>query len=181
MTSKRLTPAQVHAVGRAAVENALNLMSDSLTLLDAGRARRAYAIGVIAVEEMAKYLVCRQALEPWTGTLTVAELNATLRPAGGKAHVRRYATTLEYLASMTPWVPLPPGIRTFTELALSDMRARERTLYVEVASSGVPMRPEDVSEEEARSWVSAMGRYFAMLAKVWAESLDDALAAVNRP
>lgn len=174
MTSKRLTPEEVHAVGRAAVENALQIMGEALVLLGAGRARRAYALGVIAVEEVAKYLTCREELRDWAGPLTVPELNGKLRPPGrGRAHVERYIHTLSYLAVLSG--QLPEGWNDLEAVAKSDMRARERALYVEVHDSGVPMTPEGVSFEEARMWVEGMARFFATLGNAWQEGLDVAL------
>lgn len=76
MTSKLLSPEEVHEVGVTAFENALRLMSDAAFLLEAGRPRRAYALGVIAVEETAKHLRCRDVLQSWVSGM--AELFATL-------------------------------------------------------------------------------------------------------
>lgn len=174
MTSKLLTPEDVHAVGVAAVENALELMTDAAVLLGAGRPLRAYALGVIAVEEVAKHLVCRDKLGHWEATLTVSELNEALRPSA--AHARRYGTALAYLTGMTPSVPLPEGFDDINALARADMQSRERALYVEVAPDGAPMTPSDLSGESARTWVSAMIGYFTMLGSAWRAGLDDDLA-----
>ncbi len=117
-------------------------------------------------------------LRDWTGRITVAELNKALRP-GGQAHVDRYAETLTYLTAMSPSIPLPPGFEDLKALARSDMRARERVLYVEVAPSGAPMTPEGVGEDEARVWLSAMIKYSVSLGSVWRSGLDDALAVAR--
>jgi AbiV family abortive infection protein len=177
MTSKQLSPEDVHAVGVAAVENAVALMADAHILLGAGRPRRAYALGVIAVEEVAKFLRCRSILRRWT-KLTVADLNDALRP-GAKVHLQRYAETLAYLWSFTPSAPLLAGVGNLGELAREDMKAGERVPYVEVAPSGVPMTPHGVREEEARTWVSAMGRYFVMFQSAWRDGIDDDLSAAK--
>ncbi len=55
MTSKRLTPEQVHAVGLAAVKKAVALVEEGAILLDADRPQRAYALGVVGVEKLCKY------------------------------------------------------------------------------------------------------------------------------
>ena len=125
MTSKLLKPEEVHAVGLAAVTNAIELMSDAKALLDLGSARRAYALGVIAVEEAAKSLRCREILFDWAGSLTVVQLNTKLRPKTN-AHVRRYRQTLEYIRALNPGQPLPPGWANLEGVAKADMRARER-------------------------------------------------------
>lgn len=176
MTSKRLTPEDVHSIGVAAFMNALGLMADAEILLAAGRPRRAYALGVIAVEEAAKHLVCRDVLQRWTGTVTVAELNSLLR-SPGNAHLSRYTDLLAYLRgawlhSSTP----PPNLDEIAAMARADMRARERVLYVEVASDGAPMTPEGVTETESRDWVSGMRDLFLTLGIAWRRGLDDALA-----
>jgi AbiV family abortive infection protein len=174
MTSRRLEPDEVHAIGVAALENAFGLMGDAAILLAADRPRRAYALGVIAVEEAAKHLICKRVLEEWDGTVTVNELNRRLR--GGKnVHLNRYSDFLTHLSRRAPWVPLPSGFQNVREMAKEDMRARERALYVEVAPSGAPMTPEGVDEGEARKWVSAMVRWFGLLGAVWRQALDDAL------
>lgn len=170
MTSKRLTPEQVHAVGVAALENAMGLMTDAAILLEADRPRRAFALGVIAVEEVAKVNVCRSVLGRWTsGAPTVNELNRILRPRQGP-HVQRYRDTFTYLMLVTG-SPAPPH-----GFALDDMKARGRVLYVEVADDGSPMTPEGVAEHEARQWVEGMARNFIRLAPAWRNGLDDDLA-----
>lgn len=152
-------------------------MDDAHLLLASDRLRRAYALGVIAVEEAAKYMRCRHALETWSGALTVAQLNAILRPKGN-AHVPRYLETLCYLAALAPnaW----RRGTDFKKMAEMDMRARERALYVEVAQSGVSMTPSDVSEAEARQWVTGMVGFFGTLAGTWSAGLDDALEEARR-
>lgn len=180
VTSKHLRTEQVHAVGVAALDNALGLMGDAALLLGAGRYHRAYALGVIAVEEVAKYLYCRHVLFHWTSGITVADLNVALRPRGG-AHVERCTFALDFLWGLTGrTVPLPPGFRDLKGVAKVDMIGRERALYVEVAPTGEPRTPAGVSEYEARGWLSGMIGHFAMLEKVWRESLDDALTAARR-
>jgi AbiV family abortive infection protein len=169
MTSKRLTPEQVQAVGIAALENAVEMMGEAEILLDADRPRRAFALGVTAAEEIAKTLACRSALGRWTGTLTVAELNKALRPPR-KAHAERYATALAYLTLVSGAMPPPAGFER------EDMKARNRVLYVEVAPDGSAMTPEGVSEDEARMWVTGMIRNFTTLASAWRAGLDDDLA-----
>jgi AbiV family abortive infection protein len=159
----------------AAVTNALDLMGDAAALLSAGSPRRAYALGVIAVEEAAKSLRCREILQDWPATITVAQLNKKLKPATN-AHVRRYLQTLAYIGALNPAAPLPPGFDDLEAMAKSDMRARERVLYVEVAPSGAPVTPAGVSEAEASSWVSAMVSLFAGLGNAWYGGLNDALA-----
>jgi AbiV family abortive infection protein len=165
-------------VGVAALENAVGLMADAAVLRDAGRPIRAFALGVIAVEELAKYYRCRNELRRWTGVLTVASLNKLLRP-GNAAHVERYAETLEYMHTFAPSVPLPHGFNDLTAVAEQDMRARERALYVEVAPSGQPMTPAGVSEADAHLWLSAMIEHFAMLARVRRSALDQELDAAR--
>jgi AbiV family abortive infection protein len=171
LTSKRLGPAEVHTVGLAAAENALAIMEDAKALLDAGRYQRAYALGVIATEEAAKFNLCRDALFKWTEPWTVAELNDLLKPKG--AHVQRYVQFLQFLKAISPgaW-PLVD----LEEIAKEDMRARERTLYVDVDSSGIPRTPMGVKDEDAREWVSGMAELFLTFEKVWPSGLADALA-----
>jgi AbiV family abortive infection protein len=175
MTSKRLSLQDVHAVGIAALGNALDLMGDAEVLLRVGRPTTAYAVGVIAVEELAKYYRCRAELRRWSGELTVAALNELLNP-GRTAHIERYAETLGELHAFAPSVPLPPGFDDLTAVAEVDMRARERALYVEVAPNGRLMTPAGVVEAEARLWLSAMVDHFAMLARVRRSALDEELA-----
>lgn len=176
MTSKRLTPGQVHAVGVAALEKAISLMAEAGLLLQADRPRRGYALGVIAAEEFTKSLRCRDILFNWASGITVDELNAELRP-GREAHVQRYTEALEYLWSLSgETVPIPDGYPNLRAVAVEDMKARARVLYVEVHPSGVPMTPSGVSEDEARTWLGAMIRHFATLGHVWREALDEALA-----
>jgi AbiV family abortive infection protein len=174
VTSKRLTPEDVHAVGVAALENAVELMRDAAALVEAGRPRRAYALGVIAVEEVAKHYRCRTILHGWTGAITVVELNAELRPVHD-AHVERFAETLAHLGALAPSAPMPPGFDDLVAVARNDIDARERVLYVEVAPNGAPMTPEGVSEDEARRWVTTMVGYFAGIAGPWRHTLEDAL------
>jgi AbiV family abortive infection protein len=182
VTSRLLTPEQVHAVGRAALDNGLNIMSDALTLAALGRQRRAYALGVIAVEEVAKFHRVRQLLRDWSGGLTVVELNKELRPGKGAAvHEERYVEALNYIWSLAPTIPLPAGYTDLRAMARVDLQARERVLYVEVASSGKPMTPEGVDEAEAAQWVTAIGQHLATMARVWSKGLDDALLAVQSP
>jgi len=69
-----------------------------------------------------------------------------------------------------------PGWADWEKMAKTDMRARERTLYVEVAASGAPMTPEGVAEAEATQWVTAMSGLFSTLGSAWLQSLDDDLA-----
>ena len=102
MTSKRLTPREVYDVGVSAAENAIKVMQDATILMQADRPLRAYALAVIAVEEAAKHLTCRDLLFDWTGTITVAELNVALRPKGS-AHIDRFAAVLYYLRGLNPW------------------------------------------------------------------------------
>jgi AbiV family abortive infection protein len=174
MTSKQLQPGAVHAVGVAALENALDLMSDALVLRAAGRTRRAYALGVVAVEELAKSLTCRSLLQSWSG-ISVVELKLALRPQGD-AHAQRYAEALEYvdalglgrLRSLLPTANM-------VEVAKSDMRARERVLYVDLTDSGDPMTPAGVAEAEAELWVSGIAGLFSQLARAWRDGLDEAL------
>lgn len=170
MTSKRLTPEQVHAVGVAAFENAFATMADATLLLDQARLPRAFALGVIAVEEAAKFQTCRYALMNWDPEVTVASLGRALRPKND-AHVTRYAEMLAYLAVLGGFAGIP--IPDIDRMARGDMTARERALYVEVASSGVPMTPEDLSEEDLRTWLTAMADHFATMAGAWRSSLDD--------
>lgn len=174
-----MTPEQVHAVGVAALNNALALMDDARLLYEAGRVPRAFALGVIAVEEVAKVYVCRRLLQGWTGTLTVVQLNRELRPGGSEAHVRRYADTLERLATMAGGTPLPPGFDNIEALAKSDMRTRELALYVEVAPSGDPIAPA-TDEEGARLWFAGMVKLFAMLRSAWRSALNDELENARR-
>ena len=47
---------------RTAVKNALELMADAEILLNSRRPRRGYALGIIATEEAAKHLVCKDVL-----------------------------------------------------------------------------------------------------------------------
>jgi AbiV family abortive infection protein len=179
VTSKRLTPEEVHAVGVAALDNAIVLLGDAIVLLRADRPQRAFALGVTAVEEVAKFLSCRQILSGWTG-ITVGELNAALRPRGHQAHIERYHSALDYLWGLTGYtVPLPAGFPSLKAVAKQDMRARDQSLYVEVASSGKPRTPADVGEDEIREWLKVMIGYFAMLERVWREGLDDVLAAAR--
>lgn len=180
VTSKRLTPEQVHAVGVAALENAVSIMADAGVLLLAERPRRAYALGVTAAEEFTKSRRCRDLLFDWTDGITVSELKATLRPGSGKAHLERYAEALDYLWGLSGWtVPIPAGFEDLTAVAKEDMKARNRVSYVEVAPNGLPMTPDGVDEDEARTWVSAMIRHFATLGQVWRTALDDAFAAAR--
>jgi AbiV family abortive infection protein len=175
MTSKGLGPEQVHTIGVAALDNALSLMAYAGVLLFADRPRRAYALGLIAAEEYAKSYACRCLLESWPGKFTVADLQATLRPKGDP-HAKRYADALRYLDAMALG-GLQQGLGDLDAVAKSDMRDRERTLYVEVDSSGGPRTPGDVSEDQARLWVEGMTGWFLQLAGVWRSALDDALAA----
>ena len=180
MTSKRLTPEHVHAVGVAAIENAIDLMADAATLLEAGRPRRAYAIGVIAVEELAKFNTCRTALRDWNEPLTVAQLNGLLKPAG-RSHVRRYADTLVYLSALGSlggnW---PERLEELGAMAKQDQLARQWALYVEVSPSGEPLTPARVTDAEASDWVSGMVRWFSMLAPtVWRDGIDEELASAQ--
>jgi hypothetical protein len=69
-----------------------------------------------------------------------------------------------------------PGWADLEKMAKTDMRARERSLYVEVSASGAPMTPEGVAEAEATKWVTAMSGLFSTLGKAWLQSLDDDLA-----
>lgn len=175
MTSKQLSPAQVHAVGTAAARNALDLMSDASTLLESGASRRAYALGVIAVEELAKSLRCRDILNKWPESITVTQLNKKLKPLTN-AHQRRYAQALGYLAALNPGFAMHSGLADLEEWARTDMRPRERTLYVEVSASGAPMTPEGVAEAEATRWVTAVSGLFSTLGSAWLQSLDGDLA-----
>lgn len=164
MTSKRMTPEQVHGVGVAALNNAASHIVSAGILLEYDCARSAYAIGVIGVEELTKFLLCRRRLLRWTIGPTVKELNDELRPRGRLAHLRRYEMALGYMSGFG--APLPSGVSSLREMAGEDMKARERVLYVEVAPSGEPMTPEGVGEGEACSWVSGMRDFFATLVRV---------------
>lgn len=178
MTSKRLSPEEVHAVGRAAVTNALELMADAEILLKTGRPHGAYAFGVSAAEEAAKFNSCRDVLHEWSEPITVTDLNDVLRPPQGRAHLQRYAAFLGYLKGLAivSGGPVPPELMDVEAAAKEDLRARERILYVEVAPSGVPMTRGGVSKDEATQWVTGMTALFLMHADAWFESLDDALA-----
>lgn len=59
------------------------------------------------------------------------------------------------------------------------MRASEWALYVEVSPSREPLTPARIPEAEARDWVSGMVRWFAMLASVWRDGIDEALASAQ--
>ena len=80
------------------------------------------------------------------------------------------------LTALTSSVPLPQGFDDLEALAIADMQSRERVLYVEVAPGGEPMAPTGISEDSARTWVTAMINYFAMLGSAWRPGLDDDLA-----
>jgi AbiV family abortive infection protein len=177
MTSKPLTPDHVHAVGLAAFENALAIMDDARILFENGRLHRAYALGVLAVEEVAKAMRCRQLLFAWTDSTSVEQLRKTLHPKHN-AHERRYLDTLRYLAAYAPNV-WPPQTE-FPAMAKEDMRARERALYVEVANTGQPMTPAGVNAQEAYLWVSGMIGIFRTFRKAWIAVLDDALAEARQ-
>lgn len=175
MTSKLLTAEQVHAIGMAALDNAVDLMADVDALRKAQRPRRAYCLGVIAVEEVAKYWECRQALEAWTSKLTARELNARLRPRD-KAHVKRYTATLERLDALgTVTGRQPEGWENMEEMARADMEAREAALYVEIGANGDPLTPDRVSEAEAREWVGEVIGILAMMEIAWRPALSEAL------
>jgi AbiV family abortive infection protein len=175
VTSKKLKAVQVHGVGIAALDNALAVMADASVLLMSGRPLRAYALGLIAAEEYAKSFICRLFLESWTGTLTVSDLQRALRPKGG-AHALRYAQALTYLDAMSAG-ELGRSLGNLNAVAKSDMRDRERVLYVGVNNSGAPTTPADVSEKQARLWLEGMAGWFLQLAGVWRTALDDALTA----
>lgn len=59
---------------------------------------------------------------------------------------------------------------------MTDMRARERTQYVEVSASSAPMTPEGVAESEATKWITAISGLFSALGSAWLQSLDVDLA-----
>jgi AbiV family abortive infection protein len=175
---RQLTPEQVAAIAAAAHENALDLMGHSNMLLDTSPTL-AYALGVTAVEELAKSLLCRTELRCWTGELTVHALKKILR-GGSDVHRRRYAQALEYLWSLSPGVPLPPGASNFGEVARVDQRARMRALYVDVAPDGRPMTPVGVNTAEARIWVLGMRDLFAILATGWSANLAKDLGEARK-
>lgn len=181
MTSKRLTPEQVHAVGVAALNNALALMDDARILHAADRIARAYAVGVVGAEEVAKVYQCRRVLQEWTGTLTVAELNKVLRPSK-KAHARRHASMLDEMATLARLVggPPPPGRDNLLDMARNDMRTRELALYVEVAPNGEPITPDGTNKRDADAWMSGMSEWFNMFESTWRTILDDALDDARR-
>ncbi len=178
MTSKRLTPREVYDVGVSAAENAIKVMQDATILMQADRPLRAYALAVIAVEEAAKHLTCRDLLFDWTGTITVAELNVALRPKGS-AHIDRFAAVLYYLRGLNLWGS-GPTIEELREFAEKDIRLRERALYVEVGDDGNPMTPDGgVSGESSRQWVADMAGLFGTLSSVWRTALDEGLEAAE--
>ena len=179
MTSKRLTPEEVHAVAVAAIRNAAKLLTDANILLEADRPRTAYALGVIAVEEAAKCIECRLLLESWTGDLTVAQLNDRLKPRRD-AHLWRYRRTLQYLAAtgLIAGQRLE-GWKDLDRIARADMNAREHALYVEVGPSGLRQTPERVFEAEARSWLIDMIAVISMTEIAWRPQLNRALATAR--
>jgi AbiV family abortive infection protein len=157
VSSKRLTPEQVHKVGVAALNNAASHVVAAGILIEYGRPRSAYGIGVTGVEELAKFFLCRQRLRRWQVPPTVKELNAELRPAPS-AHLPRYEMVLTYMSGFG--TPLPPGHSSVHEMAVEDIKARDRVLYVEIAPTGEPMSPEGVDEDHARMWVAGMRDFF---------------------
>ena len=175
VTSKRLTPEEVHAVGVAAVENGLELMTDAAVLLGAGRPLRAYALGVIAVEGRETSGLPRRAgpMGKRNDYGRRAERSVETRRRSACQTVRNDA---RLLTALTSSVPLPQGFDDLEALAIADMQSRERVLYVEVAPGGEPMAPTGISEDSARTWVTAMINYFAMLGSAWRPGLDDDLA-----
>jgi hypothetical protein len=110
-------------------------------------------------------------LDSWSGSITVQELNRVLRP--GQAHLARYVDVLAYLRVGAPdaW-PINADLRAIAKV---DLQARDRTLCVEVADSGVPMIPGDVHEADATMWLRGMSRTFGMFARSWGGGLDEAL------
>ena len=167
MTSKQLTLQQVQAVGTVALGNALGLLSDAETLLEAGQFERAYVLAVFGVEEFSKLVECRSIVMPGS-IVTVAELNRTLRPLGS-VHVARFARALGFLDEISVGALsrafAPDDLAT---VAKEQLELRDRALYVEVSPSGVPLGPDDIDRDAAQLEVRLLIDLFGVMgAALW--------------
>ena len=163
-------------MGVAAVENGLELMTDAAVLLGAGRPLRAYALGVIAVEGRETSGLPRRAgpMGKRNDYGRRAERSVETRRRSACQTVRNDARLFDCFDIIGSHCP--QGFDDLEALAIADMQSRERVLYVEVAPGGEPMAPTGISEDSARTWVTAMINYFAMLGSAWRPGLDDDLA-----
>lgn len=170
MSANTLTVEQVVRIGEACAENAYALLDDAALLASNGRVVRAFFLTTIAAEEFAKYLMCRDRLNSWSGALTAAELEKRLR----LSHEERRELLLDYFRLLSPNTPLPPGFDNLTALVKQEQAARNRALYVGVHESGDAMTPEGVSPNDAARYVRAMGEVLTTLRATVRGGLDSA-------
>jgi len=136
-----LTNDQLHDLARAAGENALDLISDARLLLDADRFPRAYALAVLALEEVGKVELCGEVV---AGELDQRDFRREWRhhdPKLWRAHL--------------PGILLAPSAdRVFAD-PKTDHVSRLRGLYVDFPATpgDPPHKPADITPAEAREIV----------------------------
>lgn len=177
--SERLIIEQLVRIGEAVADNAYALLDDAAFLAGDGRVLRAFFLATIAAEEFTKYLMCREELNAWSGTLTAAELDRKLSDTRLMPHAKRRERLLEYFRALVPETPLPPGFESIADLVKEEQTARNRALYVSVNPSGGVAVPEGVNPHDAAHYVLSMGQMITTLKPTVRRGLDTAAEAAR--
>jgi AbiV family abortive infection protein len=132
------TSDQLRALRQAARQNAVDLAADARLLLDAGRFPRAYALAVLALEELGKGERCRDVL--------AGELDEKRFRKEWRSHVPKLVRIQVFSILFGKTME-----RIFAD-GDKDHMMKLHGLYVEANptdASGPPMTPSDVTREQA--------------------------------
>lgn len=185
MSSSAPEPEVVAAYGRAALQNARDLISDSEGLLSLQRWPRACSLAVLAIEEGSKAITCtimpllppEQARELFAWPF--AEINRTHGLRLGMAAVVSHIIGFFVGGPGSPQRYAPTEMATLAS-AKSDNELKQRGFYVTYRDDQI-QRPADVTETEAKAVLS----WARMLANVsedilaWSENLPAELLAAR--
>ena len=187
MTTK-LAPPLLGSLARAALDNASNLLADSLVLLAAGRHPRALALAVLAAEELGKHMMCMSAVAlDVDDPSTVKKFWRRFR-----SHDAKFATWYELFIihltadpseESTPddWTDMWSEVSKTVKVA---MESKLQALYVDARDGDVTSPEQVVTEELARNAWKSISLVAETIKRQWegadlAAFLDEHAPAVS--
>lgn len=168
MQSSLPSRATAYRLAREALLNAASLLADAELLLANRRWPRAFALGVLALEEIGKMLLTG-------GAATTEALEAKEFWSDFRHHTTKLGSARALLALLA--ADVSPA--TFTAIdqamheAADEHQRKMRGLYVDLADDGAIQRPEDVTEDECRSVLEGVHALLDVLMPAWASDTFD--------
>lgn len=168
MQSSLPSRATAYRLAREALLNAASLVADAELLLADRRWPRAFALGVLAVEEIGKMILTG-------GAATTEALEAKEFWSDFRHHATKLGSARALLAVLA--ADVSPATFTAIDQAMREAadghQRKMRGLYVDLADDGTIQRPDDVTEAECRSVLEGAHALLDVLLPAWASDTFD--------